>query len=164
MKRLALILIPITFLFLSCNKNRDVPSLNTSNNSDINFYKEKALKEGDTSAYNLLSLDYSDSPYEEFLPIAQEMADKHKYHLSYLDVYYCLTDYFHKKSYSELEDLDYDKRKLAIKYLTLGAEKGNKDCQNILGHIYINGKHLMKDTIKGNELIRKSGYFKEKQN
>ena len=70
---------------------------------------------------------------------------------------YCLTDYYHKKSFTELENLDDKKRELALKYLKLGAEKGNKNCQNILGHYYLEGKFVEKDIVKGNELIKKSG-------
>ena len=45
---------------------------------------------------------------------------------------------------------------MAIDYLIMGAEKGDKQCQKILGKFYLEGKYLKKDVEKGSQLIKDS--------
>ncbi len=97
-----------------------------------------------------------DSPYEGFLYTALIMANKYDYRLAYEDTYYCLTDFYHKKEFTELQDLDPITRKMALDYLKKGAEKGSKECKRILGNHYLEGKYIEKNTIKGNQLIEES--------
>ncbi|WP_353098133.1 hypothetical protein [Empedobacter brevis] len=142
----------ILLFITSCDKKEKVFPMNSTTNSDRNFYKEAALIKGDTSAYYQLSLDYMDSPYDGFLYTALLMANKHNYHLAYEDVYYVLTDYYHKKESTELEDLDEKTRTMALDYLKAGAEKGNKECKRILGRLYIEGQYVEKNEELGNRL------------
>ncbi len=130
--------------------------MNNVPSNDIIKYKKLALEKGDIKAYNSLSLDYMDSPYEEFLYTALLMANKHNYHLAYEDVYYVLTDFYHKKDNLELEELDLVTRGMALEYLKKGAEKGNKECKRILGSHYLMGKYIKKDMKMGNKLIKES--------
>lgn len=147
-----LISIIILALTINCKKRDDFPTNNIPSNTTAK-YKELALLKGDTIAYNSLSRDYMDSPYEGFLYTALIMANKHNYHLAFEDTYYCLTDYSHKAEFTELENLDEKTKSMALEYLKLGAERGNKECKKLLGHYYIEGKYLEKDIIKGKKLI-----------
>lgn len=133
------------------NKKDELPVNYTANS--IKELTKRAIENGDTGAYYQLSLDYMDSPYDGFLRTALLMANKHGYSQAFIDVYYCLTDLSHKKDNTELDHIDEHTRKLALEYLMKGVEKGNKECMQILGHHYIEGKYLPKDEEKGNELI-----------
>lgn len=146
----------ITLLIISCNKKEKSFPMNNLSTNDIVKYKQLALFKGDTTAYNSLSVDYMDSPYEGFLYTALIMANKYNCRLAYEDTYYCLTDFYHKKESTELEDLDPVTRKMALDYLRKGAKKGSKECKRILGNHYLEGKYIDKDTIKGKLLIKES--------
>lgn len=146
----------ITSLTISCNKKDNSIPLNATTTSDRDYYENLALKKGDTSAYYNLETYYMDYPIEGILYPALIMANKHGYHLAYLNVYEALTSHDHKKGVSELEDLDPITRKTALDYLIKGAEKGNKECKRILGNHYLEGKYIEKDTIKGKQLIDES--------
>lgn len=156
MKIYILILISSFFLLTNCNKKDDAIPLNTSTPNNVKLNKEKALTKGDTIAYYQLSLDYMDSPYEGFLYTALIMANKYNYHLAYEDVYYILTDYYHKKEFTELKDLDDKTRMMALDYLKAGAEKGNKECKRILGRLYLEGNYIEKNGELGNRLIHEA--------
>ena len=54
----------------------------------------------------------------------------------------------------KLEGLDKKTRQLAIKYLTDGVNIGNYDCRHLLGQLYMDGKYLERDTLKGKELLK----------
>lgn len=144
--------IVILMLLTGCNKKDKGFPINSTTKIDRSFYKEEALTKGDTSAYYQLSLDYMDSPYEGFLYTALIMANKYDYHLAYEDTYYCLTNYYHKKEFTELESLDEKTRTMALSYLKAGAEKGNRECKRILGNLYTEGKYLDKNEELGNDL------------
>lgn len=144
----------LVLLFYSCNERKDAsPMVNVG---DVQELKHKALIEGDTIAYDELSLDYMDSPYEGFLYTALVMANKYEYPPAYIDVYYCLTGLKNKRSNEELDDLDKSTRELALKYLIDGSEKGNKDCMQILGFHFLKGRYLPKDQARGDSLIKQS--------
>ena len=115
---------------------------------------ELALKKGDTSAYNTLSMEFFDSPNEGvFLYTSLKMANKYNYGRAYDDAYNCLTNAFHKKVNTELDDLDPETKKLALDLLFRGVKAKNKNCMSILGNQYIIGKHLPQDKTKGEKLI-----------
>lgn len=146
----------ITAFFLiivGCDKKKEEFSLNEPSRT-YQELKKLALTKGDTIAYHELSIAYMDSPNDDrFLNIALIMANRYNIPEAYLDVYYFLTDYYHRKDFKNLDDLDDNTRALALAYLKKGAERGDKECQKILGHYYIEGKYFNKDTIKGNQLI-----------
>jgi len=152
MKKISLMLLIVIFIIACNDKEQDkgLP-MNNIGKSDLSKYKELALTKGDTNAYYQLQLDYMDSPYKGFLNIAMNMADKHGYHLAYYNVYECLTD-----ESTDLNTLSEKNKDLALKYLIEGANKGNRNCMNILGNFYVEGKYLKKDIEKGKELIKKS--------
>ena len=116
--------------------------------------KELALNNGDTSAYNTLSMEFFDSPNEGvFLYTSLKMANKYNYGRAYDDAYMCLTDAYHKKENEELDDLDVETRKLALDLLFRGVKAKNKNCMSTLGNQFIIGKYLPKDEIRGEKLI-----------
>jgi hypothetical protein len=151
-------LVTITLLtsgLLSCGTKDE--KVITMNQASQPYYENKklALEKRDTSAYDEMFIEFMDSPNDDrFLLTALMMANKHNYGPAYRDVYYCLTDYFNKGNKSELDDLDEKTRQLAIKYLMDGADMGNHDCRHLLGQIYMDGKYLERDTIKGKELLK----------
>lgn len=146
----------ITLIIVSCNKKEKSIPLNTISTSDKDFYENLALERGDTNAYYNLEAYYTDYPIEGILYPALIMANKHDYHLAYLNVYEALTSQDHKVGVSELENLDPTTKEMALHYLKKGAEKGNKECKRILGNLYLEGKYIEKDTIKGKKLIEES--------
>ncbi|WP_312555519.1 hypothetical protein [Empedobacter brevis] len=142
----------ILLFITSCDKKKEEFSLNEPS-MPYQELKELALTKADTNAYHEMSIAYMDSPNDDrFLYTALLMANKHNYHLAYEDVYYVLTDYYHKKESTELEDLDEKTRTMALDYLKAGAEKGNKECKRILGRLYIEGQYVEKNEELGNRL------------
>ncbi|MBS7232520.1 hypothetical protein KHA90_15995 [Flavobacterium psychroterrae] len=156
MKPITILIISLIFvlILISCNKKEEGLPLNSPTPSDRDFYIKEALVKGDTNAYLNLNSYYMDYPIDGILYSAIIMANKYEYHLAYLNVYEALTSQDHKADVSELEDLDKNTRKIALEYLIKGAEKGNKSCKSILGHHYLEGRFVEKDTIKGEQLIK----------
>lgn len=144
----------LTIISVSCNKKDKLQEFSLNQPSKTyQELKELALTSGDTIAYHEMSIAYMDSPNDDrFLYVALIMANKHGYHLAYEDVYYVLTDYYHKKEFAELEELDEKTRAMALDYLKAGAEKGNKECKWILGNLYTEGKYVEKNEELGNRL------------
>lgn len=144
----------LTIISVGCKKKDKLQEFSLNQPSKpYQELKELALTNGDTIAYHEMSIAYMDSPNDDrFLYTALIMANKHDYHLAYEDVYYVLTDYYHKKEFAELEDLDEKTREMALDYLKAGAEKGNKECKWILGNLYTEGKYVEKNEELGNRL------------
>lgn len=88
----------------SCKGKRDKNTISMNDpGRPISELKEMALLKGDTNAYDRLSIAHLDLPIEEFIPIAQEMAEKHKYPQAYFDVYWsiCETGNINEESSNE---------------------------------------------------------------
>ncbi len=144
----------ILLFITSCDKKKEELSLNEPS-MPYQELKELAIIKGDTNAYHEMSIAYMDSPNDDrFLNVSLIMANKHNFPGAYLDVYYFLTDYYHRKDFKDLDDLDETTRIMALDYLKKGAEKRDKECQKILGQYYLQGKYIEKDTLKGNQLIK----------
>lgn len=150
-----LFFLTLTFFLISCKKKEEAIPMWSASATELNNWKELALKKGDTVAYWNLSTDFMDSPHDGFLYTALIMANKHKYHQAYIDAYDCLTDRLHKRDFTELDSLDNNTRELALDILKRGAEK-NSECKYILGKYYLDGKYLEKNAKKGNKLIKES--------
>jgi hypothetical protein len=146
----------VFFIYNSKDHKKEERSLNEPSMS-YKKLKDLAIIKGDTNAYHEMSIAYMDSPNNtDFINTALIMANKHNFHEAYLDVYYCLTDYYHRKDFKNLDDLDKKQRDTALKYLIMGSEKKDKECRNLLGYYYLEGKYIEKDTIKGLKLIKES--------
>lgn len=160
MKSNQLLSIIITLLFItSCNKKEKEFSMNEPSIPYAEL-QELALTKGDTVAYHEMSIAFMDSPNDvSFLNTAVVMANKHNFRGAFLDVYYFLTDYYHRKDFKNLDDMDERLRVMALEYLIKGAEKREKECQRILGRYYLDGKYVEKDTIQGNQLLKESGRY-----
>jgi len=153
--KIAFILILI-FLIVSCKKKESF-SLADVNAKDHEKYETRALVKGDTIAYNKLSMEFFDSPNEGvFLYTALKMANKYNYGRAYDDAYMCLTDAYHKKDYTELDSLDNHTKSLALDLLKRGTLIRNRDCMRRLGKFYMLGKHVEKDSVKGQKLINEA--------
>ena len=146
----------ILFLIsMSCQKkNNGIPTNNTSA-IQVNEFKKLALEKGDTIAYSELSNYYMDISNEGLLYSALMMANKYHYSRAYYDVYETITESSYKKEFTELDSLDSKTRSMALDYLIMGADKGNKECQRKLGYFLSQGKYIKKDTTKGKRLIEK---------
>ena len=144
-------------LFILGCRDKQAAEIPINNTVDpLEELTEKALRNGDTSAYDQLSIEYIDSPYTGFLYTALMMANKFQYQRAYIDVYYCLTDLHHKKDGTELDDLDERTRSLALEYLMKGVDRGNKECMGILGGFYVDGRYIERDQRKGEMLLEAS--------
>ncbi len=133
-------------VLMNCDKKEKQKEFSLNEPSmSYNDLKELALTKGDTIAYKEMSIAYMDSPNDDrFLYTALIMANKYNYHLAYEDVYYVLTDFYHKKEFTELEGLDKKTRKLALDFLKDGAKNGNIECQRIYNY-YKNNDLLNED-------------------
>jgi hypothetical protein len=113
------------------------------------------VKQGDTIAYNLLSIYFACSEYdEELLPYALLMANKYHYIRAYYDVYDCFCRFYPETTYSLvlLDSLDKTTRDIALEYLQKGADFGETNCEWNLGNYYNEGKYFEKDTVLGQKL------------
>jgi len=119
--------------------------------------KYLTTQKGDSTAY--YELHFVFKPHE-LLPYALLMINKYDYINAYFDVYYSLINFY------EINKIDLDKNALdfALSYLMKGAELGCHNCMFHLGFLYLDGKYVEKDTIKGQELIIKSGFQKSFDN
>ncbi|WP_304200111.1 hypothetical protein [Flavobacterium alvei] len=142
-------------IILSCNLNKEkIIPMNNVSNSEMELYRKLAIEKGDTIAYKELELENYES--DSFLYVSLIMANKYNYPSAYYNVFHSLVKQSNKKELEALDDLDEITKKMAIDYLMMGAEKGDKQCQNILGIFYLEGKYLKKDVEKGNRLIEDS--------
>ncbi len=119
-------------LFIGCNNakyNEDNMQNSGSNDISMNHVTESKsnltqsiIKHGDTIAYSSLNTFFMDEPYtEEFLFYALIMANMYKYPQAYYDVYFYLTILFT----SDINQIDEETAKMAIKYLIIAAELGH---------------------------------------
>ena len=141
----------IAFTLLSCNrKNESVDEKIVINETrPISELKNLVLSCGDTLAYKELEIAFIHEKWPgELLLYSIYMANKYQFPRAYFDVYY----YTFNTYMDSLGIIDDDANKLAIEYLKKGAEL--KDPQSIreLGLLYIDGKYIEKDSIKGKKL------------
>jgi len=113
----------------------------------VEILEDNILKKGDRSSYDELSIAYLDRNTYEFLPYALLMANKYKYEQAYFDVYSCLFEIgcLDCKT-AELEEwnidkLDIETQKLAIKYLKIASEMGHSQATEILDLYIKSGKY-----------------------
>jgi hypothetical protein len=166
------------FLFVHCQdnpNNKKTTSLDSKNDSIenkqkvlllngdyspyIDKFRKQALEKGDTNAYDILSLDNWDSPSDSFIYIAKKMANKFEYSLAYYDVYCCLTDIYHKKENTELDNLDNKTRSLALNYLIKGAKKFNIQCMKTLAFQLNQGKYIPKNEKRAKMLMERANFI-----
>ena len=127
-----------------------------SNASPINELEPFVLK-GNVEAYDELCQAYMENDmHSSLLPYALLMANKYDYTMAYYDVYSCLSfiywDSCHDESCS-LDSLDMQTRKMALDYLKKAADKGEPNALRDLGWLHLEGKHVKKDTILGNQML-----------
>ncbi len=157
MKNLYLVILLFNFLLLTnCNKNQkksiSTNQIDSSNSADL---VNLAINYGDTDAYDKLSIEYMDSPYSDFLEISRQMANKHEYKAAYMDVFYCLTNYYQNKDENLFKELDNNQKNMAIKYLELAAKKGEVNSLELLSKFYAEGKDLTRNIELSKNLLKK---------
>ncbi|MDH6307513.1 hypothetical protein M2451_000662 [Dysgonomonas sp. PFB1-18] len=127
---------------------------------DIKEYLNKALKKGDTEAYDLIIYELTMFSESKYLPYAIYMADNHHYDNAYDDVFRYLRalsirnlDSLISANYINIEDvnrrdiynLDYispGQRALALTYLISGAENGSEKLKRVLEDYCLKGKYF----------------------
>ena len=117
---------------------------------------ESLVLKGDTNAYDELFIAYLDIGSTRLLPYALLMANKYDYTDAYYDVYFCLTLLYWDDCLDEscyLDSLDIQTRTMALEYLKKAADKGERNALRDLGWLYLEGKHVKKDSILGNQLL-----------
>lgn len=98
-----------------------------------------AVKSGDTSAYKDLRVISLEEPLTALLPWSKLMADKFKYAPACFDVYYIILTSNNLSLYS-LDSLGEKDRKIAERYLILGAKKDDFRATEILDSLKIQWK------------------------
>jgi hypothetical protein len=143
------IILTLLVLSFSCNNKggKEVEIIKSMNTPDkpISELKDLALNQGDIKSYEILETAYLDYASKNFIPIALEMAEKHNYPKAYQDVYWKM--YSAQGLYEDDELLKWAKwnkkeRSIALKYLILGALKGNKESIDAINDYYSIGKSL----------------------
>ena len=113
----------------------------------IKTLKKLVKEKGDIDAYDELSL--AELPEGEFFLYALYMANKYNYPLAYYDVYYSLVEFCGEKN------VDENTLNLALYYLKKGAELEDWNCMRELSLLYLTGKYVPLDSVKGKELRKK---------
>ncbi len=142
-------------LLSNCENSKKSISTNQIEMSNDVSLIELAIDKGDTKSYDKLRIEYMDSPYESFLDISTKMANKHDYKSAYIDVFYCLTNYYQKKDDDLLKNLNDSLKTKAIKYLNLAAEKGEVNALEILSKFYSDGIYFEENKNLAKELLMK---------
>ena len=120
---------------------------------------ERLVLEGNTDAYDELYIAYMDIGEVRLLPYALLMANKYDYTNAYYDVYCCLAFLYWDNCVETecfLDSLDIQTRTMALEYLKKAADKGETNALRDLGWLYLEGKHVEKDSVLGNQLLKKS--------
>lgn len=140
----------IVILFSCKSKKEHYIEVSTYNDTrPINELKELVLTKGDTVAYDELGLAFDNENYpEEYLLYSFIMADKYNYSRAYFQVYYCLTSAFEHHSMT----IDSISKNIAIRYLKKGVDLYEIQSIMSLSELYMEGKYVPKDTIKGKRL------------
>jgi hypothetical protein len=127
-----IVLLALGIMILSsCHNNADKKKAIDQNLEQNHFteWKTLVINEGDTIAYQSLTIEYLDYPFpEEFLYYAFIMANKYNYLQAYFDVYTCLTDIYN----SNIEKIDNATANLAIEYLLKAYQKGHHQAKDIV--------------------------------
>jgi len=152
------------YLFFHFEREKEVKLLMTAKSMNdfgpsIEELKKSVLINGDTSAYEQLSIKYLCVRYfeGEFLFYSLIMADKYCYPPAYYHVYRCLTEIFeHNNRVGKIDDKTKD---LALKYLKEGVRLNEWNALNTLSNLYMEGKYVSKDTLKGEILAKRAALF-----
>lgn len=125
-------------LFFSCNqksetKDKDSFSMNEISRT-VGELEEDIIENGSVDAYEDFSIAYIDyRQFGDFYKMSKIMADKYDFVPAYYRVFSCLAE--RKNGYTSndkynLDGLSIKEKKEALKYLRLGAEKGEEQCKN----------------------------------
>jgi hypothetical protein len=145
----------IVFLFLilvlaiqsSCSQK--IITMTISPDRSVEECKKLVLEKGDKIAYyDLKYALHREKCDSEYLFYSLFMVQKYNYVDAYYWVYKCIVSFY------EENNITIDKQTLdvALHFLGKGVELNNKNAQIELGWLYLKGKYVIQDTIKGKEL------------
>ena len=137
------ILVIISVVLITCNstEKKKVVSMNQPSKSLSEL--KNLVKEGNTMAYDELSIAFLDEQYsDEFLIYAIIMANKYDYAQAYFDVFDCFIETFRL----DIIKIDEQTASLAIAYLEKAAKKGHEQAQEMVKEYSINSE--IKDNRK----------------
>jgi hypothetical protein len=148
-----LIYIGIMCFIFSCNNNsnkeREEKAFSMNEISRTVDDLEKVIENnGSVEAYNDYGIAYlDDKHFGDYYKMSKIMADKYNHIPAYYKVFFTIidrkNDYYTKDIYS-LEGLSKDKRNEAIKYLELGAQKGDEQCKRRIEEYQLEGRYFTK--------------------
>ena len=140
MKKLCIIFICI-MVFASCKKEPNMERNPNDTGHDINELRKKILYEGDTNAYECLSIEYfdEDDGWTAFLPYAIIMSNKTNYHVASFDVFTNIRIIYRDE---KLDSIDEATAKLAIEYLEKSAKTGSEQAINELNKLPKNSNKM----------------------
>lgn len=115
------------------NKNED-KAISMNEVDETANELEKKIKKGSITAYQTYGIAcLDDKQFGDYYKMSKIMADKYDYTPAYYNVFSSfaekVNDYFKDDKYN-LDSLSISDKEEAIKYLKIGAEKGEEQCQS----------------------------------
>jgi hypothetical protein len=127
-------------------------TITISPNRSIEECKKMVLEKGDERAYyDLYFALNNENCNGEYLFYSLVMSQKYNYPGAYYWVYKCIVSFYEDNNIA----VDTQSLNIALCFLRKGVELDNKNAQIELGELYLKGKYVTKDTIKGKELYSK---------
>ena len=121
-------------------------------NRSIEECRKLVIEKGDTMAYSDLYWHFAKRNREaDYFFYSLFMIEKYNYEEAYYWVYASIVSFYGKNKIP----LSGQALNLALEYLGQGAELGVPNAQIELGELYLKGKYMPQDTIKGAELQAK---------
>lgn len=155
MKELRILL--ISFIILGCmNKKEHIVEITDPGlESQVEKFKERVLKNGDSIAYNRLRIIYGDWSYDgkyrpDLLPYSLLMAEKYNNQSAYHQVYTDIIELNNKGKYHDslFSNVPLPQKETALHYLEKGASHGDVTCVESLIEYY----HYENEIEKANSL------------
>lgn len=123
-----------------------------SPNRSVEECKKLVLEKGDERAYyDLYFALNNENCNGEYLYYSLIMSQKYNYPGANYWVYKCIVSFYEDNNIA----IDTQTLNIALYFLRKGVELDNKNAQIELGELYLKGKYVIKDTIKGKELYSK---------
>lgn len=155
MKTLRILL--ISFIILSCmdKKEHIIEKTDPSLESQVEKFKGRVLKNGDSVAYDRLRVIYGDWSYDgkyrpDLLPYSLLMAEKYNYQFAYHQVYTDIIELNNKGKYHDslFSNVPLFQKETALYYLEKGASHDDVTCIESLIEYY----HYENELEKANSL------------
>jgi len=157
------IIIILIMQFISCSEKNDKKQESSQYDYQSEL-KRKIISNGDKKAYDSLSFIYmKDSNSTDLLAYSMIMAHDYNYPHAYYDVFDILysTGYYKENSDScfdyNLQCMGEETKKIALKYLKLGIQKGDIASSTLLLNFYNKGKYYpIEELYTDEKLVEKA--------